>query len=51
MAPKTLLPVNPKVNDKWYNIKRFMGEKIKEILVMGYSAAYPTERERIKELI
>ena len=45
MAPKTLLPVNPKVNDKWYNIRRFMGEKTLETLVMGYSAAYPTGRE------
>jgi hypothetical protein len=43
--------VNPKVNDKWYNIKRFMGEKTLENLIMGYSAAYPTGRERIKELI
>ena len=51
MAPKTLLPVNPKVNDKWYNIRSFMGEKTQENSVMGYSAAYPTGRERIKELI
>ena len=47
MAPKTLLPVNPKVNDKWYNIRRFMGEKTQENSVMGYSAAYPTGRERM----
>ena len=46
MAPKTLLPVNPKVNDKWYNIRRFMGEKTQENLQMGYSAAYPTGAER-----
>jgi hypothetical protein len=38
--------VNPKVNDKWYNIKRFMGEKTQENSGMGYSAAYPTGRER-----
>jgi hypothetical protein len=41
------MPVNPKVNDKWYNIKRFMGEKTQENSVMGYSAAYPTRAERI----
>jgi hypothetical protein len=46
--PKTVLSVNPKVNDKWYNIRRFMGEKTQENLVMGYSAAYPTRAERIK---
>ncbi len=44
--PKTVLPVNSKVNDKWYNIRRFMGEKTQENLTMGYSAAYPTGRER-----
>jgi hypothetical protein len=49
--PKTVLSVNPKVNDKWYNIRRFMGEKTQENSGMGYSAAYPTGRERIKELI
>ena len=32
---------------KWYNIKRFMGEKTQENLIMGYSAAYPTRAERI----
>ena len=31
---------------KWYNIKRFMGEKTQENLQMGYSAAYPTGAER-----
>ena len=31
---------------KWYNIKRFMGEKTQENLQMGYSAAYPTRAER-----
>jgi hypothetical protein len=41
------MPVNPKVNDKWYNISRFMGEKTQENSVMGYSAAYPTGRELI----
>ena len=30
---------------KWYNIRRFMGEKTQENLIMGYSAAYPTGRE------
>jgi len=45
--PKTVLSVNPKVNDKWYNIKRFMGEKTQENSGMGYSAAYPTERELV----
>jgi hypothetical protein len=30
---------------KWYNIKRFMGKKTQENLLMGYSAAYPTGRE------
>jgi hypothetical protein len=49
MALKTMLPVNPKVNDKWYNIKRFMGEKTQENSVMGYSAAYPTGAERTEE--
>ena len=34
---------------KWYNIKRFMGEKTQENLIMGYLAAYPTGRERIHE--
>ena len=28
-----------------------MGEKTIEILIMGYSATYPTGRERIEELI
>ena len=46
---KTAMPVNPKVNDKWYNIKRFMGEKTLENLMMGYSAAYPTRAERTEE--
>ena len=50
MAPKTSLPVNPKVNEKWYNIRRFMGEKTQENSVMGYSAAYPTGRELMREL-
>ena len=45
--PKTVLLINPKVNDKWYNIRRFMGEKTQENLIMGYSAAYPTGAERI----
>jgi hypothetical protein len=31
---------------KWYNIRRFMGEKTLENSVMGYSAAYPTRAER-----
>lgn len=44
--PKILTSVNPKVNDKWYNIRRFMGEKTQENSVMGYSAAYPTRAER-----
>ena len=47
--PKTVLSVNPKVNDKWYNLRRFMGEKTQENSGMGYSAAYPTGRERIGE--
>ena len=47
MPQKTATPINPKVNDKWYNIRRFMGEKTQENSVMGYSAAYPTGRERI----
>ena len=42
---KTVTPVNPQVNDKWYNIRHFMGEKTQENLTMGYSAAYPTGRE------
>ena len=46
MAPKIATPVNPKVNDKWYNIRRFMGEKTQENLQMGYSVAYPTRAER-----
>ena len=45
MAPKIATPVNPKVNDKWYNIRRFMGEKTQENSQMGYSVAYPTGRE------
>ena len=45
MAPKIATPVNPKVNDKWYNIRRFMGEKTQENLQMGYSVAYPTGRK------
>ena len=49
MPQKIATPVNPKVNDKWYNIRRFMGEKTQENLTMGYSAAYPTGRERIHE--
>ena len=36
---------------KWYNIRRFMGEKTQENSQMGYSAAYPTDAERITELI
>ena len=32
---------------KWYNIRRFMGEKTQENSQMGYSAAYPTGAERI----
>ena len=28
------------------NIERFMGEKTQKNLAMGYSAAYPTGRER-----
>ena len=35
---------------KWYNIRRFMGEKTLENLVMGYSAAYPTDAERCLEV-
>ena len=50
-AQKTAMSVNSKVNDKWYNIRRFMGEKTLENLFMGYSAAYPMWRELIKELI
>ena len=46
MIPKTATPVNPKVNDKWYNIKRFMGEKTQENLLMGYLVAYPMGAER-----
>jgi hypothetical protein len=46
MALKTMLLVNPKVNDRWYNIRCFMGEKTQENLTMGYSAAYPTGAER-----
>ena len=46
MSQKTVTLVNPKVNDKWYNIRGFMGEKTLENLVMGYSAAYPTGAER-----
>ena len=49
MAPKILLPVNPEVNDKWYNIRRFMGEKTQDNLIMGYPAAYPTGAERTEE--
>ena len=49
MFQKTAMPVNPKVNDKWYNIRRFMGEKTQENPVMGYSAAYPTRAERCLE--
>ena len=45
--PQTATSVNPKVNDKWYNIRRFMGEKTQENSGMGYSAAYPTGAERI----
>ena len=45
MPQKIAAPVNPKVNDKWYNIRRFMGEKTQENLAMGYSVAYPTGRE------
>ena len=48
-ALKTAMPVNPKINDKWYNIRRFMGEKTQGNSQMGYSAAYPTGRERIHE--
>ena len=33
---------------KWYNIRRFMGEKTQENSVMGYSAAYPTGAERCR---
>ena len=40
--------VNPEVNDKWYNTKRFM--KTQENSLMGYSAAYPTGRELMREL-
>ena len=47
---KTATPVNPKVNDKWYNISRFIREKTQENSVMGYSAAYPTGRERIGDM-
>ena len=32
-------------------LKKNMGEKTQENLVMGYLAAYPTRAERIKELI
>ena len=46
---KTATIVNPKVNDKWYNIRRFMGEKTQENSPMGYSAAYPTGAERCQE--
>ena len=35
---------------KWYNIKRFMGEKTQENSQMGYSAAYPTLAERIGDM-
>ena len=51
MVSKIAPPVNLKVNDKWYNIGRFMGEKTQENSVTGYSAAYPTGAERITELI
>ena len=46
MLQKTAMLVNPKVNDEWYNMRRFMGEKTQENLTMGYSAAYPTRAER-----
>ena len=39
---------------KWYNIRRFKGEKTQENSGMGYSAAYPTRAERIairKEIV
>ena len=49
-ALKTAMPVNPKVNDKWYNIRRFMGEKTQENSQMGYSSAYPTGAERCLEV-
>ena len=35
-------------SSKWYNIRRFMGEKTQENSVMGYSAAYPTGAERCR---
>ena len=35
---------------KWYNIRRFMGEKPQENLQMGYSAAYPMRAERCLEV-
>ena len=47
---KTAAHVNPKVNDKWYNVRRFMGEKTQENLLMGYSAAYPTGAERCQKV-
>ena len=36
--------------EKWYNIRRFMGEKPQENSQMGYSAAYPTGAERCPEV-
>ena len=48
-ALKTAMSVNPKVNDKWYNIRRFMGEETLENSGMGYSAAYPMGAERTEE--
>jgi len=50
MPQKIATPVNPKVNDKWYNIRRFMGEKTQGNSQMGYSAAYPTGAERIGDM-
>ena len=50
-AQKTAMSVNPKVNDKWYNIKRFMGEKTQENSVMGYSATYSMGAERCLFLV
>ena len=35
---------------KWYNMRRFMGEKTQENSQMGYSAACPTGAERIGDM-
>ena len=41
MPQKTVTLVNPKVNDKWYNIRRFMGEKTQENLIIGICGCIP----------